>query len=61
MTSKPKLKKKKKCNLKYIIKVTDRSSFFLIELWRGSKLGVNCYGDTKMPTKMWLSGRNQGI
>lgn len=63
LTNKPKLeRKKKKKNLKYMIRATDKGSFFLTEPWRGSKIGVNCYWEPKKwPTKKWLSGRNQGM
>ena len=33
--------------MKYMIRATDRSSFFLIEPWRSSKLAVNSYWEPK--------------
>ena len=37
----------KKSNLKYTFRATDKSSFFLIEPWRSSELGVNGYWEPK--------------
>ena len=33
--------------MKYMIRATDRSSFFLIEPWRSSKLAINSYWEPK--------------